>query len=908
MTLLKPSSDDTCGVPPAFSTPAAPDAQFLLKAFENAPDLMSIADSTGHVVFANAIHESLLGYRPGELVGVSVLDLVHPDDHAAASMALLDTVTQRGEGGPVPVRLRRKDGGWLQVQTDAATIDDGSATLTLFISRVMTGTPDARHHEMERLSAILHAEQATTPDGVLVTTPEGETISFNENYLRIWGLTPAQAESPYEIRMRAIAAQLVNRDEMVALINGLYHNRAESKTDELELLDGRTVEMHTSPFRTGEEIHGRVWFFRDVSERARAARQLQDSEERYRRLVELSPNAIAVHTSGQVRYVNDAALRLLGMSEGELLGRNVFEFVHPDDTQAVIEAAMERDFAAPRFVQVRLVRGDGEQVYVEMGSSATTFDGRPSTQTVMRDVTDRVDAERALRESEERYRALVETAPDAIFVHDGRQIVYANPAAASLLGFSWPSELIGKDPWDVVRGVPRATFEERVGRVLAGETVRAFERRFLTYLGAEADLELALAPATVLGKPMVQVIMRDVSDRRRAEEERLALERKLLETQKLESLGLLAGGIAHDFNNLLVAIMGNAGLAMLESQPRSRVADYLSEIESAAQRAADLARQMLAYSGKGKFVVEPIDLSAAVRDIGSLLAVTLPKKALLEYHLASSLPTIEADATQIRQIVMNLVINAAEALGEDPGTISLETVACALTHDDLAGMPATDTAPGDFVCLRVSDSGCGMDASTAARIFDPFFTTKFTGRGLGLAAVLGIVRSHKGAIRVKSVQGLGTTFELFLPIATGANAPGGPLPERASRSHFSGRALVVDDESQVRRVTATMLSTLGFEVVEAASGEEGWGAYNSDSAGFAMVVADMTMPGMDGCELVNAIRATGQIVPAVIMSGYTSTAASSCAGQPHVRFLQKPFTLGEIERAVSGAIDNRAAP
>ncbi len=891
---------------PANPVLAAISDRLFFNACEGSPDLITISDDAGVVVYVNPSHQTLLGYAREELVGSSVLNFVHPDDLAAAALALLDAQRDKGEGGTVRTRLRRRDGGWLAVDTDTAILHDDERNWILFVSRVMRDAPDIRQKEVERLSAILRAQQATTPDGVIVATPNGQTISFNENYLRIWGLTAAQAESSYEERMGGITAQLVDPGAFKAFIDGLYQDCDQSMNGEYELLDGRVIEMHTSPFRTGDEPHGRVWFFRDVTERANAARAVRESEERYRRLVELSPNAIAVHSGGGIRYVNQAAQDLLGTPAADLLGRNVFEFVHPDDHAATVQATVERNFTSPRFVQVRLIRPDGKQLVVELGSSATTYDGQPATQTVLRDVTDRVKAERTLRESEERYRALVETAPDAIFMHDGRKISYANPAAAALLGFSDALDLVGKDPWDVLRGIPRAEFDDRIQKVMLGETFRAFERRFLTYLGTEVDVEMALAPAAVAGMPMVQVIMRDVSERRRAEEERLALERKLLETQKLESLGLLAGGIAHDFNNLLVAIMGNAGLATLEAEPGSSLETYLHEIESASQRAADLARQMLAYSGRGKFVVEHLDLSKVVRDIATLVAVSLPRKATIRYELADGLPLIEADATQLRQVIMNLVINAAEALGDGPGTITLETSTRMLGEDDLSGMSGHEAQPGSFACLRVSDTGCGMDPATTARIFDPFFTTKFTGRGLGLAAVLGIVRGHKGAISVASQPGSGTTFELFLPLSPNATQES-HAGAAARRGEFSGRALVVDDEAHVRKVAASMLSSLGFEVLTAVSSEEALLLARDTLDGIALVVADQTMPGMDGCELVTTLRASGVQVPAVVMSGYSSSPAPACLEQNGAHFLPKPFTLPELERAVREALGAKTA-
>ncbi|MEO8538398.1 MAG: PAS domain S-box protein [bacterium] len=731
---------------------------------EHSPDLIAIVDADGLIQYANGVHLEHLGTPPEVLLGSPVLELVHPDDRATAALALSDTYDGEGAKGAIPFRLKHANGSWVRVTTDGGRLHGESDGEVFFASRVVSTTEGFAGSELARLSAMLRAQQETTPDGVLVVSATGETISFNQNYLELWGLSAEQADAGRGVRTPYLANQLKDPSAILAQVDSAYEHPSEPFGFLVELLDGRRIDVHSAPFGQAETAQGRVWFFRDVTERVQAEQTMRESEERYRRLVELSPNAIAVHVGGVIRYANAAALRLVNLSNDEIVGKNVFAFVHPDDHRTVMLAAMERDFDTPRFVEARLVRLDGRELTVEMGSSATTIDGQTATQTVMRDITERRDAERALRESEERYRSLVENAPDAIFVHDGATVIYSNQAAATMLGFESPEEVVGIDPWTMFGGMERSAYQQVIARVLAGETLQSSGPRFFVFAEREADVELSLAPARYSGKPVIQVIMRDVTERRIAADERLALERKLLETQKLESLGVLAGGIAHDFNNLLVTIMGNAGMAMSEVDPGSNAATFLAEIETASQRAADLARQMLAYSGKGRFVVERLNLSVLARETAHLVSVSLPGSVVIEFSLSETLPVIEADATQLRQIIMNLVINAGEAIGDSPGEIRLETGTRTVTAEELQATHGGDAVPGEFVFLKVSDTGCGMDPSTLAKVFEPFFSTKFTGRGLGLAAVLGIVRGHLGAIRADSISGTGTTFELLLPL------------------------------------------------------------------------------------------------------------------------------------------------
>jgi len=321
------------------------------------------------------------------------------------------------------------------------------------------------------------------------------------------------------------------------------------------------------------------------------------------------------------------------------------------------------------------------------------------------------------------------------------------------------------------------------------------------------------------------------------------LERKLLETQKLESLGVLAGGIAHDFNNILTGILGNASLAAVELPAGSPVQERLDQVHQAAMRAADLCKQMLAYSGKGRFVVQKIDLGSLVEETTPLLEISISKKAVLRFDLMRGLPPVEADATQVRQVIMNLVINAYEAIGERSGVIMVST---SLARVDRAYLGGTLLAPelpeGDYVCLEITDTGCGMSPETQMKIFDPFFTTKFTGRGLGLAAVLGIMRGHKGALKVYSELGRGTTFRLLFPRASGvAEALALSAPARPAW-RGQGRVLVADDEETVRATTGAMLRALGFEPRLVADGQQAVEAFCMAPDDFALVLLDLTMP------------------------------------------------------------------
>jgi two-component system, cell cycle sensor histidine kinase and response regulator CckA len=402
----------------------------------------------------------------------------------------------------------------------------------------------------------------------------------------------------------------------------------------------------------------------------------------------------------------------------------------------------------------------------------------------------------------------------------------------------------------------------------------------------------------------------DITQRKRTEQERLDFERRIQETQKLESLGVLSGGIAHDFNNLLTGVLGHANLArfsLLDGQ--ESVSQALDQIERSAQRAAELCKQLLAYAGKGRFHVQALNLSRLVEEMSHLLVLSITQKASLVLRLADDLPLLMGDATQLRQVVMNLVINAAEAMpnGRGNGSIVVRTSRVRATSDFLqsASFPEWVTE-ADYLELEVSDNGVGMSDDIQARIFDPFFTTKFTGRGLGLAAVLGIVRSHRGAIRVTSQPDHGTTFKLLFPAAPDAILSPPPPPPELSTWRGHGTALVIDDEETVRNVAQRALEQLGFDVVLASDGLEGLEKFRSGGP-YTIVLLDLTMPRLDGEHTLRALHAAEAALPILLMSGFNEQATvERFVGRGLAGFIPKPFTVDLLAQRVREALEKTA--
>ena len=526
-----------------------------------------------------------------------------------------------------------------------------------------------------------------------------------------------------------------------------------------------------------------------------------------------------------------------------------------------------------------------------------------ATQQLRLEIAERKRTEEALRQSEDRFRKLFMEAPLGIALVDSLsgRIHEVNPMFATITGRS-VEELVQTDWLQITHPDDLEKDLEQMTLITAGESSGyQMEKRYLRPDGGEVWINMAIAPVAVeeQGEPRHLCLIEDISARKQAEKDRREFDLQLLQTQKLESLGVLAGGIAHDFNNILMAIIGNADLALMKLSPESPVADNLHAIEAASSRAAELAKQMLAYSGKGRFVVAPVDLNRLLDEMLHILKVSISKKAVLCLNKSEKLPAVEADATQMRQVIMNLVINASEAIGDRSGVIAINTGTMLCDRDYLKNFWLDEgIVEGTYVCLEVSDTGCGMDEQTISKIFDPFFTTKFTGRGLGMAAVLGILRGHKGGIRIYSEPGKGTTFRLLLPASGKSAELANVIVGEADDWKGSGKVLLVDDEETVQVTGSIMLRTLGFTPIVAADGRQALELYRQDPE-LAFVILDLTMPHMDGEQCLRGLRELDPEVKVIMSSGYNEQDVSQrFAGKGFTSFIQKPYRLSDLKEVV----------
>jgi PAS domain S-box-containing protein len=668
------------------------------------------------------------------------------------------------------------------------------------------------------------------------------------------------------------------------------------------------------PIRDAE---GRVvrWFGTntDITGQLEIEQRLRESERRLAAIVEnMTEGLIVVDPAGQTLHWNRAALRMRGYERQEaplgdmLQAAELLELATPDGKVAPFEQwPIPRLLRGEHFSDCEMLfrhKGKGwERIFSYGGTLIRDDRGEPWMGVLtIRDVTAPKRAEEALLESERHFRELADSMPQLVWITepDGRHIYFnrrwyeqIGVDADASLGERW-SELLHPEDRERCLAYWRQCLQsgepyqiEYRFRVASGE-YRWFLGRAVPVRDGHGRITRWFGTCT------------DIEDSKRAEA-------ALRQAQKLESVGLLAGGIAHDFNNLLVGVIGNASLAATLLPPRHAAAGILQLVVESGEQAAHLTRQLLAYAGKGRFIVEPVDLSALVIEARALIESSVSKKVSFQFDLNPDIPAVETDPSQMQQVLMNLALNAAEAIGGEPGLITIATGEVVAGEEYTASRlrAGWQIAPGRYALLEVADTGCGMDTAIVEKIFDPFFTTKFHGRGLGLAAVAGIVRSHKGAIEVSSAPGAGTTFRVLFPAAKTRPAATRAPQQQPENLRGTGTVMVVDDEPVVRDLARHALERQGYDVLLAESGPAAIELIRNGGRGVALVVLDLSMPGLSGKETLERLRQYRPDLNVVVSSGYSETEALRLfRGVPVSGFIQKPYTVAQLARAVKRAL------
>ena len=637
-----------------------------------------------------------------------------------------------------------------------------------------------------------------------------------------------------------------------------------------------------------------------------------ESEQRFWQVLKHLPVGVAIYKQGVIQYLNPFTLRLIGnKSLHDVVGRPITDFLHPEDHESVLTQAEDVTQTGESVwgMPVRYITPEGRRKQHEMLANRTRLmiDGEPVTLTIALDVTEQNQMIRDIRQQHRMLDVILSSSPAGIWMRDqAGKLQFVNDAYAEMIGVDKKALLQAADDYTLVAS------EEANARKASDEICRSSGSTYRSsefYTAADGtSMVCEVIKVPLFEDDIYQGLVGfslDVTKRVEAEIERSEVQKKALEAQHLESLGVLSGGIAHDFNNLLAVILGNASLIRKSLPQDSREFIFMQRIEETSKKAASLCQQMLTYAGKGALNMQPLELSKLVHDMSVLLEVCLLKNVSVDYKLQTNLPYFDGDVAQIQQLVMNMITNANEAMREHGGRILLHTYSVDLEEGgvEVAGISQCvgEVKQGTYVCLEVSDEGCGMNQATQQRIFEPFFTTKFTGRGLGMSSMLGTVQGHGGLITLESELHKGTTFRIFFPISLNGKEKkieGEGIPQM-SHAEERGKVLVVDDELVLLDTVQAMLEDLGYETFLAENGKQALEIYQAKKDEINIVLLDMTMPEMDGKTCATELLKLTPDLKIIIASGYAQEDIyKQFKGMHLAGVVQKPYDFQRLQEVM----------
>ncbi|MBI5118816.1 PAS domain S-box protein [Candidatus Poribacteria bacterium] len=869
---------------------------------EEAREMIVTLDlATGTISNANKYAGEALGYKREDVLNkVNFREMIHPDDFEDVAIHLHKRVTGEEQHPNFPFRLRKADGSYMDIELNGAVIYDGEGRPKTYMGVMRDVTERNRAEqalrESEERYRVLVDNSLT---GIYLRT--GQNVIFVNNRLKqILGYSEEEL-----LRMRLVDV-IHPADRGFALQRAAQrmggwdnqshgHVRVITKSGEI-----RWVETFASliNFQGKPTVLGTII---DITDAKRAEELLRQSEEKYRNLLDtLEIGFYETDLAGNIIFFNETMSRLLGYSGEELRGMNYRQFIDEkdrDELYRIYNMVYETGHSAQGFVY-NIVPKDGRRVPHE-ASVILVRDEREQPvgfRGVARDVTERKRAEELLRQSEGKYRTLFEESKDVVYITtpDGR-FVDINPAGIELFGYSSKEEILRIDIAQDLYAHPddRRTYQETIARQ---GYVKDYEILFKRKDGQPVTVMLT-ANALRDGTGAIVAyrgIMRDVTDRKQLEEQ-------FFQAQKMESIGTLAGGIAHDFNNLLGGILGYASFMKTKIEESHPFYKYVDTIERSGMRAAELTSQLLAFARGGKYHSRPVDLNAIVAETLGIIGRTFDKSIEIETQLCSPLPTVEADAGQIQQLLMNLCVNARDAMSCG-GKLFIETNVEMLTEDYVK--TRMDAKTGPYVTVSITDTGVGIRKEHMKRIFEPFFTTKEKGKGtgLGLSMVYGVVKNHGGFVRVYSEPGIGTTFKVYLP-ASGKPEMKELLTAEAPRGG-NELILVVDDEEPIRALTKDIFESYGYQVLLAEDGGEATEVYEKRKDEISLVILDMVMPRMGGRETFLKLKELNPTVKALLSTGYSQNGkAQEILNSGVLGFIQKPYHVNELLSKVRGVLD-----
>jgi PAS domain S-box-containing protein len=873
---------------------------------DNSHDIIYSLTPEGTFLFVGAAWTRMLGQPVSEVESRPFAEFVHPDDQEAC-FEFLKKVIQTGERQEgVEYRVQHADGSWRWHTSSATPVRDASGAVTQYdgIGRDITERKQAEE-ALRRSEANLQAMLANTTDIIAYYDRSRRLVAYNhacgEAFRRMLGKAPAPGARVVDLVPEGTHGYWnANAERALA---------GESFIVEFEMPvpgGGQSVlESSYHPIRQGADIVGFMTTTRDITERKRVAEELREREKQFRALFDFAPYGCAVtDLEGRYLMVNQAFGTLWGIFAADVLGKTHNEIGVLIEPEAAKRMAAElASTGALRLVEADVSFRDTTATIL-LAVRPIDFAGKPARLVVTVDISDKKKAERALRQSEERFRRLLQNSNDMLAVIDEQaRPISINGASQAVLGYE-PAELLGVNALDDPHPDDLETVKKVHARTLAepGRTQRVeyrARRKDGSWVWIEAVGNNLFADPSVRG---IVVNLRDISARKQAEAEREKLQEQLLQSQKMESVGRLAGGVAHDFNNMLGVILGHVDLALENASLDQALRGDLDEIRRAAERSADLTRQLLAFARKQTIAPRVLDINQTLEGMLKILRRLIGEDIDLVWLPGPEAGMVRMDPSQMDQILANLAVNARDAIA-GTGKLTIETGRA--TFDDAYCAEHVGFVAGEYVLLAVSDNGCGMDAETRSHLFEPFFTTKERGKGtgLGLATIFGIVRQNDGFINVYSEPGHGTTFKVYLP----RHQPAGTQPARAASAPAvggKGTVLLVEDEPAIRQVTVRMLARLGYTVISAGTPGEAIQLAREHSGEIDLLLTDVVMPEMNGRDLAKNLLSLRPGLKRLFVSGYTANViAHHGVLDQGVLFLQKPFSIEALAAKVREALD-----